>query len=104
MLYPFQKVSALFIGGTHHIYFQDLERVEQQKRGIIRVFHSLLSLMGLSGFIYFLEKKKSTGSNIPLQCRNCRYLHGRAEGGIYLHCQPRPYGPSEENCTDWEAK
>ena len=32
------------------------------------------------------------------QCRNCRYYHGRDE----IVCALHPYGPSSENCFDYE--
>jgi hypothetical protein len=37
-------------------------------------------------------------------CVECKYFHGNIYEGILFVCGIHPYGWSDENCPDWEAK
>ncbi len=39
----------------------------------------------------------------PKACFGCRHYYGKSHGNAQLICAMHPYGPSDDDCQDWET-
>ena len=51
---------------------------------------------------YQIRQPVSNSHQRPKACIDCRYYYGKSHSNTQLICAMHPYGPSDDDCKDWE--
>lgn len=52
---------------------------------------------------YQVRQPSGNSQQRPKACVGCRYYYGKSHSNAQLICAMHPYGPSDDDCQDWET-